>query len=33
MEGGKKEKKGKGDASDIPNSFKGRKNLEAGVQK
>ena len=32
MEGGKKKKR-KGDASDIPSSFKGRKKLEARVQK
>ena len=28
-----KKKKRKGDASDIPSSFKGRKKLEPGVQK
>ena len=32
LEGGKKKKR-KGDASDIPSSFKGRKKLEARVQK
>lgn len=30
---GRGKKKRKGDASDIPSSFKGRKNLEARVQK